>query len=270
MYLPAHLSVVPGSMLLLLTAATFSSAQADNSSAFVSQQPQWPYNLPPHMKYWPEDPPHQRRDLDFLLGRIQSGEVPTVVKKMSGDESEMFFHDYWGLQSIGSPPSQVNLGEMNDESEERRSLRRGYEHDEDALLANSSAILETRPAYALHFQDSPVSGATIRERRQPKPNQNIPDIFKRGSCPTGTNDCSSIGYANSCCATGETCIQITDTGLGPVGCCPTGSTCAGTITSCSSGQTACAQQLGGGCCIAGYQCSGVGCRFRTLPNICGN
>ena len=87
-------------------------------------------------------------------------------------------------------------------------------------------------------------------------------LQKRGfDCPTGTSACTSISQPNYCCATGETCSVIADTGLGPVGCCPAGLSCAGDIKVCNTaaGQTACSQDLGGACCVAGFACYDVGC-----------
>ena len=86
-------------------------------------------------------------------------------------------------------------------------------------------------------------------------------LFRSFDCPTGTSACVSIGQPNYCCATGETCSSITDTGLGPVGCCPAGVSCAGDITQCNeeAGQSACPQNLGGACCVAGFACFEVGC-----------
>ncbi len=82
---------------------------------------------------------------------------------------------------------------------------------------------------------------------------------RQWGCPAGTASCSGIGYPYSCCATGETCYKVEDTGLGPVGCCPGGSACGGAVSSCAADTTACPSSLGGGCCIAGYVCKGVGC-----------
>ncbi|KJR83213.1 GPI anchored protein [Sporothrix schenckii 1099-18] len=82
---------------------------------------------------------------------------------------------------------------------------------------------------------------------------------RQWGCPTGTSSCESIGYPYSCCTDNETCYKVTDTGLGPVGCCPAGETCGGAVSDCKSDSTACPKSLGGGCCIAGYVCQGVGC-----------
>ncbi|KAL1899865.1 hypothetical protein Sste5346_002731 [Sporothrix stenoceras] len=82
---------------------------------------------------------------------------------------------------------------------------------------------------------------------------------RQWGCPSGTSSCQSIGYPYSCCTTDETCYKVKDTGLGPVGCCPAGQTCGGAVSDCTSDSTACPESLGGGCCIAGYVCQGVGC-----------
>ena len=84
---------------------------------------------------------------------------------------------------------------------------------------------------------------------------------RQWACPSGTRGCGIIGYPNSCCQEGETCVEVQDTGLGPVGCCPAGATCSGGVIGCTDGSTACASDIGGGCCIPGFVCQGVGCEF---------
>ncbi len=91
------------------------------------------------------------------------------------------------------------------------------------------------------------------------------DIYQRHHAnsktgPSGTASCAGIGYPNSCCSTSDNCFVITDTGYGPVGCCPSDTTCGGTISGCDYPNTACADNLGGGCCIPNYICAGVGCK----------
>ena len=81
------------------------------------------------------------------------------------------------------------------------------------------------------------------------------------ACPIGTTSCENIGFQNSCCVAGETCFVVRDTGLGPVGCCPAGITCSGGIAGCPADHAPCPSLLGGGCCIPGFICAGVGCVF---------
>jgi len=89
-------------------------------------------------------------------------------------------------------------------------------------------------------------------------------IKRQWACPAGTSGCGAIGFQNSCCRNGETCVQVQDTGLGPVGCCPAGATCAGAVKQCTDGSTGCGSDVGGGCCIPGFVCQGVGCKFLSL------
>ncbi|KAL2026577.1 hypothetical protein VTO58DRAFT_102557 [Aureobasidium pullulans] len=70
----------------------------------------WPYNLPAGAKYYPEHEHHIRRDLE-IQQRLNVAS-PSGIRKMSEDEGEKFFLDYWqfGEQDpnsfeIGSPLS---------------------------------------------------------------------------------------------------------------------------------------------------------------------
>lgn len=263
MYLASLLFSLPSSILLVLLTPAAATNTSLDSSLHTVQDSQWPYNLAPHLKYWPDDPPHQRRDLDFIQKRMANGELPDVVKKMSPDEGEMFFHDYWSFNTEGV---QASLGRRLDGFGTEK-MGRDYKDDDNALLHNTSAALRFRPALKLHLQESIVNSNLELNRRGQRFSDStfsIGDMFKRAACPAGTNVCATNGY---CCPTSDTCITITDTGLGPVGCCPTGSTCAGEITTCAAGETACPQSLGGACCIAGFQCAGVGCVQSVVMTI---
>ncbi|KAK7190819.1 hypothetical protein DPSP01_007911 [Paraphaeosphaeria sporulosa] len=218
MMLPSLLALPPTILLLCATSAT--------------AEPQWPHNLPKHMKYFPEDEVHVKRSLD-IQEKIRR-EKPIGVKKMSSDAGEMFMFDNWIFASDIE----------NNEAAERSNTNRRE-------LANITGQFEAalRPVEeGLHLD----SYLRFRARDM---------LLKRGfKCPTGTNDCSSIGQANSCCSTGSTCIKISDQGFGPVGCCPSGESCSGGI-SCNTGEgyTSCPESPNGGCCLPGYSCSGVGC-----------
>jgi len=175
---------------------------------------------------------------------------------MSPDEGEKFYMDYWQFEG------ELDQSRLSDTS---TALRGRDEEEEARLLANASAAASFRPPFALHTKEGsdPLSYEDLRARKAIE-GRNAAAVLaaleKRGFvCPTGTSDCSAINYPNSCCATGETCFAIQDTGLGPVGCCPNGSNCGGTIIDCNAPNTACADNLGGGCCIPNYVCAGVGC-----------
>ncbi|KAF8863626.1 hypothetical protein BDZ45DRAFT_798207 [Acephala macrosclerotiorum] len=256
MRLDSSILALPASILALIALHTTSALSAEED-----QSPkQWPYNLPPHVKYWPEDPPNRRRDLEAVEEHLRMGRSPVGVMKMSTDEGEKFYMEYWQFEG--------EIGQTGILRAPSSSLRRRDQGEEARLLANASAELLFRPPFMLHTEDSNAWSYEDLKARRALEARNAAEALamleKRGfTCPTGTADCSSIGYPNSCCATSETCFAITDTGLGPVGCCPTGTTCGGTITTCNAPNTACADNLGGGCCIPNYVCAGVGCVINS-------
>ncbi|KAJ5436886.1 Mitochondrial carrier protein [Penicillium cf. griseofulvum] len=117
------------------------------------------------------------------------------VKKMSDDEGEKFFLDYW---SFGDVPSYSNISERQLADEDRFSPAR--------FVAQSYPF---GPSYSLGSDgDNQViprgngfSANNLLETRD----------FK---CPTGTSACTSIGRSDRCCGAGETCEIVADTGHG--------------------------------------------------------
>jgi hypothetical protein len=169
-----------------------------------------------------------RRNVEIIS---QLAETPVQgVRKMSGDEGEKFFLDYWqfvdNVQGISE--REFDDDRLDDDMPDL-FLERSYPLQPPSLLSDLHN--------PLHVRD-----------------------FK---CPTGTYGCTSIGRPNICCGAGQTCESVHDTGSGDVGCCPSGQTCSGQIGSCRSGYTACSEGLGGGCCIPGYECVPGGCKYRT-------
>ncbi|OQD62999.1 hypothetical protein PENPOL_c010G05392 [Penicillium polonicum] len=137
------------------------------------------------------------------------------VKKMSEDEGEKFFLDYW---SFGDDSSSGNISER-------------YLSDEDGFsparfVAQSYPF---GPAYSLGSDGD--SQFLHREN-----NDSANNLFEKRDfkCPTGTTACVSIGRSDRCCGSGETCEIVADTGHGNVGCCPSWKTCSGMIGSCQS------------------------------------
>ncbi|KAI4733412.1 hypothetical protein E4T50_16033 [Aureobasidium sp. EXF-12298] len=203
----------------------------------------WPYNLPPGAKYYPEHEHHIRRDLEIQqkLNLIS----PCGMRKMSDDEGEKFFLDYWQFDQQAFD----TIG-MDKPLHARRSVSSA------ARLLNISNVEELLPPLLLHA-----------ESQQFIPNHRFlgRSLFERAyQCPSGTNSCESIGYPNSCCATGETCISLPDNDGATIGCCPDGASCGGQIGSCdtAAGYTNCKND-NGGCCIPGYTCQGIGCVYAS-------
>ena len=168
---------------------------------------------------------------------------PVAVRKMSADESEMFFPQYWQFQE-GTEERGRDTWSKNDIDDEC-----------DKSFTNTSTLQALQAPFSLHIEQQ-LSNHPLFGR--------IPRAFfpfqKRGfNCPTDTSDCSSIARPNSCCPTGDTCQLITDTGQGDVGCCPNGQSCSGQVSQCQQGYPSCPGSSGGGCCIPGYTCAGIGC-----------
>jgi hypothetical protein len=198
---------------------------------------QWPHNLPRQMKHVPEDDKHVKRSLE-IQERLKR-EKPIGVKKMSSDEGEMFFLDNWIFAS------DVQSAEKHSEFDEFTNL-------------TSQLVSPLRP-----HANGPLAESLLRFRARSA-------LMKRDfKCPTGTNDCSSIGAPNSCCSTSSTCISIEDTGFGAVGCCASGQSCTGGEIRCdtNSGYTSCPKSPNGGCCLPGYTCQDVGCKCFANSRI---
>jgi hypothetical protein len=174
------------------------------------------------------------------------GPRPTAVRKMSPDDGEKFFPDYYAFSPSDLaghfPLSGRDVG--GDESVQgNASLSSSFEPP-FAPLENDLGMNDR--GWEL-FRRAAVALARLQKRQW--------------VCPGGTSSCASIGFPFSCCRTGQICYRIPDTGLGPVGCCNSGSTCGGTISFCGQGDTACPSDLGGGCCLQGFVCRDVGCKW---------
>ena len=249
---PSILSL-PASILLLIvshTGALNSSDSASNPQSISEPRSsaQWPHDLPPS----------RRRDLE-VIKKIQLGRKPVGVMKMSDDEGEKFYLDYWQFEA------EVNLeGQRVFESPRESAAVRRRNGDEDGLRGNESAIMQFRPAFLLHTENT--VGAEELKARDMLRSRDAAGVLaalqaRDFTCPTGTKDCSIIMSPTSCCGTDETCFSIPDTGLGVVGCCPAGAQCSGPITQCDSPNTPCPSILGGGCCIPGFSCVAGGCEY---------
>ncbi|KAF4262967.1 hypothetical protein KXW98_002883 [Aspergillus fumigatus] len=151
------------------------------------------------------------------------------VKKMSEDEGEKFFFDYWDFEGA----DEVGLTATNETFNPQ-----SYDNHEAPEI--QPRVYPFRPSVSTNMGFSP--------------------LFRRDfKCPTGTFACTAIDRPNSCCGAGDTCVLVQDTGLGDVGCCPQGQTCSGVIGSCQQGYMSCPASMGGGCCIPGYECVSGGC-----------
>lgn len=196
--------------------------------------------------------------------------LPTAIRKMGTDAGEKFLHEYSAFHD------DDEVYQLGTHALPAAAAQEGgpLTPAEAALLAaNASASIPYRAPFAAHLLGrSGEFGFGEAEAEQQQQGKQQEDVFRRAarwaearlarrdfSCPTGSSDCAAIGYPDSCCQTGTTCVVIADTGLGAVGCCPEGESCTGTIA-CTGGQQGCSSDSGGGCCISGYACASVGCK----------
>ena len=252
MVLVAGFLSLPVSLLLLISTAPGLS---------VALERPWPYNLPSNVKYFPEHENAVQKKMD--IQRRLVAQKPAGLQKLRGEESEMFFLDYWQFDSTadggrGSGENRKNTEDKHDAMISRTCVRGAIP---DSLPSNSSSVQVLQAPFPQHQKErtfaNPIFG---RAASIPWPFRSRLD--KRDfQCPTGTANCASINRPNSCCSSGETCQLITDTGLGDVGCCQQGQTCGQQVTSCQTGYQSCPGSPGGGCCIPGYTCAGVGCKI---------
>ena len=221
MLLFQHLLSLPPTLLAFI---------AGFSVVTKAQELQWPYNLPSHVKYFPEDEPLIKRGVD-VQQRLQH-ESPVGVKKMSDDPGEKFHYDYWSFEA--NPLDSATTSWFN---------------------TSNAQLYE--PSIPLHSNESSRPHVLPRHLRTAW----LSSLFDKRDfqCPTGTSSCTTIGRPNSCCQADATCQLIQDTGLGDVGCCPNGEACAGSVSTCDAGYTSCPNNPGGGCCLPDYGCFDVGC-----------
>ncbi|UNI20585.1 hypothetical protein JDV02_006657 [Purpureocillium takamizusanense] len=178
-------------------------------------------------------------------------QVPTAVKKLSLDSSEKIFPEHLAFAPLllssagGIQDSDVFLRNLNHHS---------YDDDEDAAVQRHNGTERVfRPAFARHLDDG-------EEQALRRAAAALALLRKRAaSCPTGMTSCADQGSPNKCCQKGTYCTDVPDTMVGHVACCPDGSKCGGGVGDCPAGATSCPADLGGGCCIPGYVCQGVGC-----------
>lgn len=234
MKLTSSILNLPASLLLLLVSRPETSKAIDDNQ---SPAQQWPYNLPQHVKYWPEDPPFRRRDLETLNEQNLAKRNPIGVRKLSVDEGEKFYPEYWQFAGRSNSPSILDRD------------------SQETTYTNASTF---KLPLALHD----IGQASSRRARGRDSARALAVLERRAyQCPSGTTSCTSVGRPNSCCESDETCYIITDTGLGDVGCCPNGSSCSGVEIGCGTGYTACPDNTGGGCCSPGFVCDGLGCEY---------
>nr|UPX44712.1 hypothetical protein FAC7G5_23 [Penicillium fuscum] len=177
------------------------------------------------------------------------------VRKMGDEQGEMFFPEYWRFDTVEEQESVLDSG-LGEPPRNKIVHLDGRDNSED--WANASILQPLQAPFALH-DNGDFDNRSLRGRFLESPRAIFGLDKRQFQCPGDTTACSNINQSNSCCPTGTVCQSITDTGSGAVGCCPEGSTCAEEVGACGAPDTSCPDSSGGGCCLQGYSCSGVGC-----------
>ena len=235
------------SQLLLLPAsllALFARLSLEQST----QDLPWPYNLPADVKYYPEHEVFLKRD-EEIQRKMQKQQV-VGVKKMSDNEGEKFYLEYWSF----APEEMDGVGE---------SSCRNDIHEKNA---NVSFLAMAQPPLLPHSLDRNAHRAVHRSWRS---FLNTPRLLGKRDfqCPRDTYNCESIKRPDSCCPSDQTCQLIEDTGLGDVGCCPAGQTCGGSLADCGEDLSSCPGYPNKGCCISGYACVTGGCVQSSTATV---
>lgn len=241
----AVLQLIPASLLLFIaTAPTVTQALVNP----------WPFGLGPFTRSKSGREPLTRRGGTAITHHM--AQAPIAVRKMSGDQGEMFFPEYWQFEAKTNGASKLEL-------EGKRPIPRSLGPLEDKSIVkdwtNASTRQPLQAPFSMHTNQLDTRPLLRRLLRSPEA------IFaldtRSFACPGGTHDCTSINRPYSCCAVGLVCQLTTDAGLGDVGCCEPGQVCGEEVSGCPEADIACPDSLGGGCCIPGSVCDGVGCKL---------
>lgn len=246
---PINWFSVPGPLLLLVATAALPT---------LSLEAQWPYFLPPHIKHFPGDESVIRRNLD--IQEKFANQKPVGLHKMSSDAGEMFFPEYWRFDD----DKMKDLATVERAPISSRSRHSENRHPLGDWGKNATLLNTLQAPFMIH--SIPQTGTRSIIRGIPQIRRALFSILNSRDfrCPDNTYSCTSINRANSCCPAGESCQLIAQSSLGDVGCCAEGQTCSQELSGCQDGYTSCPGSSGGGCCIPGYQCVGIGCKFAWM------
>ena len=168
-------------------------------------------------------------------------QVPTAIRKMPPDSGAKFFPEYVAYEPIYSYDEA-----LLSPREAALAARLDREGETPRRTDNSSF----RPIFKTHGEEPNAFRRAAEALKL---------LQRRESCPPDMSSCSGIGFPNKCCFAEEECVKVDDSTVGNVACCPKGIDCSGGVGSCPATAVTCPAELGGGCCIAGYICKGLGC-----------
>ncbi|KAM3511408.1 hypothetical protein MY11210_004958 [Beauveria gryllotalpidicola] len=179
---------------------------------------------------------------------------PTALRKLAPDANEKLFPEHLAFaSSLTFGDASLAACQFLDAQDAKRLL------SEPRPLDNQQQLRPYRPAFAGHLDDTRNNSHHALRRGAAKALALLQRRAGAASCPSGMSGCSAIGQPNKCCQDGTVCTRIDDATVGGIACCPVGSSCGGRVGACPSDATSCPADLGGGCCIPGYVCQGLGC-----------
>ncbi|RBR15809.1 uncharacterized protein FIESC28_07210 [Fusarium coffeatum] len=167
---------------------------------------------------------------------------PTAIKKIAPGSSDKLLREH-----LAFAPLQV----LSPRDAAASAISFLDQQDEEFLKLNGTERFY-RPAFAPHSEES-------RDGMLRRAAEALALLQRRSSCPKGMNICSNISPEVKCCQEGTNCVDVGDSVPGGVACCPDGASCGGGVGSCPDDAASCPEELGGGCCIPGYVCQGLGC-----------
>lgn len=192
---------------------------------------------------------------DARIGQLLiPGAIPTAVRKMSPDESEKFFPEY-----VAFDPADIFAVDLQLSPREAMAALRVSRDEEANILARGDTLSPYRAPFHPHEELLPLDSAWGVVRRAAEV---LSLLERRQACPKNMQSCSAIGFAHKCCMPSEDCVAVDDPSVGNVACCPSGTRCGGSVAACPGNSVTCPASLGGGCCIAGFVCRGLGCEWN--------
>lgn len=241
----AALQLVPASLLLFIATAPTATQALDNP---------WQFDLRLFSRSKSGYEIVTRRDGSTITDHMT--QVPIAVRKMSGDQGEMFFPEYWQFKAETNSAPKLELDRRRYVPRSLRPLR-----DESNVRdwANASMPQPLQAPFSLHTHHQ-LNTRPLLSRLLRSPRAIFALDTRAFACPGGTSACTSINRPESCCAADLVCQLTTDAGLGDVGCCEPGVVCGQEVSACADQDVSCPDTLGGGCCIPGSVCDGVGCK----------
>lgn len=256
MLLLATLQLIPASLLLYIATAPPLTYALDNP---------WPFGFRYSLR---SKSGHEHWTVrDGAETTHHEVQVPIAVRRMSNDQGEMFFPEYWQFESDANGASKLELDRRRHTP---HSLEPLEEESAARNWANASMPQPLQAPFSLHT-DRQLDTRPLFSRLLRSPGAIFARDTRDFACPNGTSACTSINRPNSCCAAGLVCQITTDSGLGDVGCCGPGQVCGDKVSGCPQEDLTCPDSLGGGCCIPGSVCINVGCESDiSSPQIVQN